>query len=503
MDRARAVAILAHAERRKRLRESMLDAARGIPQQFGALTDEAHLLALFCTRRAGKTFAIGLKLFLVASEHPGCSCLYMGLTQDSAVGTLNKDILQVLNRRFALGARWREKDNRWEMPNGSLIYLRGADANSHEMAKILGQKYRLAVLDEVAKYRGNVHAMVYEDLLPAMGDDVGTIVLSGVPSNITSGLFFDVTTGREPGWTVHRWSWRDNVHRRDNIQKIHDELVAANPARVKTSSYRREWLGEWVVDEGALVYKFSEDLNVIDALPRPASEYHYILSIDLGFTDPTAFVVSAYSDHDPVLYVVYAAKHAGLIIDAVARIIKGLWKNPTYRVGGAAAPLTGPYPFERMVVDGAALQSVEEMRQKHQLPLECAKKTDKRTAIEVLNSDLQTARIKLLPAAFAIFEEGQKLIWDERKLNAVPKRWEEDPRQPNHLTDALLYGFRAARNYDATEAPPAPLDPHAPDYGERHMFEEMAKRSRGAISNRWPTGARVDQVPRQAGRFGR
>lgn len=497
MNAARAQAVLEELRRRRDSAITALrNAAAAIPAQLAALTDPSQLVSFFCTRRAGKTFAVGLKLFMTCIEYPGCSCLYMGLTQGSAVATLNKDILEVINKRFGLGAVWREEDRRWQLPNGSLIYLRGADANSKEMAKVLGQKYRLAVLDEVAKYRGNVEAMVYGDLLPAMGDDVGTIILSGVPSNITAGLFFDVTTGRTAGWSTHRWTWRENVHKRDNIQKTHDKLIAQDPTRVKTSSYRQEWLGEWVVDEGALVYRFSEDLNLTEVLPPAPAGYHFLLGIDLGYNDPSAFVVGAYSDHDTTLYVVSAAKHSGLILDAVARLVKSMWRMP-------ALGLTGAYAFERMIVDGAALQSVEEMRQRHQLPLECATKTDKRSAIESLNSDLQTGRVKLLPAARCILDEGQKLIWDERKLAAVPRRWEEDPRQDNHALDALLYLWRAARNYDATDAPMAPPDPYAADYGDRHLLEQLAQRN--ALQNsRNPHGTRVDQAPRGGtGRFGR
>lgn len=502
LDPQQAAHIYREAEKRRRLRSAIVDAARAIPKQLAAILDTAHLVAFFCTRRSGKTYAIGLKLFLTCLEHPGCSCLYMGLTADAAVATLNKDILEVINKRFGLGATFREKDHRWELPNGSLIYIRGADANVHEMAKILGQKYRLAVLDEVAKYRGNVEKMVYGDLLPAMGDDVGQVVLSGVPSDFCSGLFYEVTTNRKPGWSVHVWTWQDNVHKRDNIRQIHDAIVKANPLVVKTASYRQEWLGEWVVSEGALVYKYDAARNTIASLPELpratlGDRYHFLLGVDLGFVDPTALVVGAYSEHDPVLYIVHAEKYEGVIIDAVAKLIKALWNDPS-------RGHFGPYPFERMIVDGAALQSVEEMRQRHGIPLVCAEKRDKRATIEVLNSDLVTERIKVLPAAAKLVEEWTALIWDERKLAAVPKKWEEDPRKANHASDAMLYMWRAARNYDATTPAEPEGDPRlAPDFAERHLFEQMAARNRQSVTRGWPGNIAVDRVPRQTVRFGR
>lgn len=482
----------------------MLDAAAAIPQQMQALVDPCYLVAYLCTRRAGKSFAIGLKLFMTALAFPGCSCLYLGLTKDSAIGIMNKDILEIINARFGIGAKWIKSDRLWRLPNGSLIYIRGADANAYEIAKVVGQKYRLAVLDEASKYRYNLHDMVYGSLLPAMGDDLGTIIMSGTPSNVTTGLFYDVTCdapwghSQSKGWSIHRWRWQDNVHKRDNIQVLHDQHIAENPMRVRTPLYKQEWLGEWVIDLSALVYKYDENINTAARLPRPSSEYSFILSLDLGFTDPTALLVQAYHPNDPELYLVHASKHPNIIIDTAAKLVKSLWRSP-------GRGLTGPYPFAKMIADAAALQSVEEMRQRHGLPLEAAQKTGKRGVIEVFNSDLQTGRVKVLPEAMDIVDEWQSLIWDEKKLQAMPKRWEEDPRFDNHLADCGLYGWRAARNYDSQPEPktlPAQSDPN---YGEAMMYEEMSRLAVEKARAASGRGPRLAQAPRfaSAGRLGR
>jgi hypothetical protein len=455
------------AQRAKRATRATAMLAGCLPQQRAAITDPARLKALFCPRRSGKSWAIGIYLFLVALAHPASSCLYLGLTKATATGIMNKDIFRVINERFGIGAQWKETHSRWELPNGSYIYLRGADANAYEIAKVVGQKYRLAILDEASKYRYRVHEMVYGALLPAMGDDLGTIVLSGTPSNITTGLFYDVTNGIEGGWSVHRWTWKDNTFRLANIQRAHDELVASNPAIVGTPIYRQEWLGEWVVDTTALVYHFREDLNTAPALPKPAHEYTYMLGADLGFSDPSALVVGAYHDNDPTLYLVHAVKRTGLIISDVAEIIRSLWHQPSLGC-------LGPYPFVAMVADASALQGVEEMRQKHHLPLESAAKAGKRGVIEVYNSDLQTGRIKVLPGAMAIVDEWNALIWDEKRLAASPKKWEEDARFENHLSDAALYMWRKARNYDAVPAvAPAPA-PFTPEWEQARFEREIA-----------------------------
>src|SRR3989449_4806187 len=56
-------------------------------------------------------------------------------------------------------------------------------------------------------------ASVYGVLKPAVADYRGTIVLTGTPGNLIKGLFFDVTNGREAGWSGHRWGHvREPVH---------------------------------------------------------------------------------------------------------------------------------------------------------------------------------------------------------------------------------------------------------------------------------------------------
>ena len=468
-----AILSLAEQEMRRRaaLREDILSGC--FPEQRQAIEDDALLKAFFCTRRAGKSWAIGGDLFLTGLEHPGSSCLYLALTRDTARGIMNKDIFHVANERYELGAVWKASDMTWTLPNGSVIYLRGADVNKYEIAKVVGQKYRKAVLDEASKYRHDLRTMVYEALLPAMGDDLGTIIMSGTPSNNTTSLFFDVTTGKEPGWSTHHWHWRDNVYKRANIQKMHDKFLSSNPAYVETPMYKQEWQGEWCIDTSALVYRYREDLNTAACLPRPPAEYTYLLGADLGFNDPTAFVVGAYHEFDPTLYIVHASKQSNMIVSAVAERIRAMWNQPKPMVWRKAQ-----WPFSAIVMDCANLQAVEEMRQKHGLQvIEAAKKTDKRGTIEAFNSDLMTGRIKLLPDAMALADEWRTLIWSELDRKKMPPKWVEDPRLPNHICDGALYLWRKARNYDAREEP-AKVDVHASEYGDKHFAQMLAERAK-------------------------
>ena len=428
----RARAILAEAARRKMPSPVRLSA---FPKQRAFLDDASKMKAALCTRRSGKSYGAGVELFDGACSFPGTSQLYVALTRESAKRIMYKDVLRAIDRRFELGAHFNETTLDVRLPNGSMIYLLGVDAKPEEADKILGQKFKRVVVDECASYKQDLRKLVDGVIRPALTDLDGTCSLIGTPGNV-KGFFHDVTTGKVPGYSVHKWSAHDNPHVAGNWQKEIDELVAANPLIVDTPLFRMHYLGEWAIDTEALVYKYSRARNWVACTPfgKDDAGVHYVMAIDLGYTDPTAIVILAYTDHDPTLYIVEAHKRPNLTVSQVAEWIRGYMDR---------------YMFERMVVDIASKQVVEELRQRYKLPLEAAEKSGKADAIAMMNSDLLTGRIKLVgDACDDLSDEWSNLVWDERAPRPV-----ENSACANHVSDGALYGWREAMNYAATPAP--------------------------------------------------
>src|ERR1017187_911210 len=80
------------------------------PQQEAFCKDPHKLKALFCTRRAAKSFTAGLYMVYEALANPGCNCLFIGLTRSSAKSIIWKDILRVINRKFKLKAQFNQAE---------------------------------------------------------------------------------------------------------------------------------------------------------------------------------------------------------------------------------------------------------------------------------------------------------------------------------------------------------------------------------------------------------
>jgi len=154
-----------------------------------------------------------------------------------------------------------------------------------------------------------------------------------------------------------------------------------------------------------------------------------VLGIDLGFNDPTAFVVIAYSLDLRQAFVVESYKESGLIPSAVAAHVESLLEA---------------YPFTRIVADtgGFGKGYAEEMKKRFSLPIVAAQKSNKHGYIELINGDLRTGSLMISEQANGeLLEEMHLLQWDldrmERGQMVMDRR-----RFQNHLCDALLYAWR-------------------------------------------------------------
>ncbi len=411
-------------------------------EQLRFIKDETRLKALFCTRRAAKSFTGGIYMIEEALKTPGCNILFIGLTRLSAKGIIWKDILKVLDRDHALHIKFNETELTATFPNGSVIWLAGCDTDEEEMNKLLGKKYRLVILDEASMFSINVFQLVYGILKPATADQRGTICLLGTSSNITRGLFYDITTGREPGWSLHEWTAYDNPHVATQWNEEIEDIRINRPLFMETALFKQWYLNQWVIDEDAKVFKYNKIRNFCASLPLFDVPYHFILGVDLGHSpDPSAFVIGAYNDIHPNLYITHAEKHLGMDVTAVADKIRELEKK---------------YIFDVKVVDNANKQAVAELNNRHGLNLVPADKTGKADFINIMNGEFIQKKILLTPSAGLLASEYDSLVW-ETDNGKVKEPRKEHPGLPNHLTDAGLYLWRYCYQYLFAEPAKKPV----------------------------------------------
>lgn len=452
------------------------------PQQWNFIEDPARLKALFCTRRAAKSYTIGLYLTKVAQDYPNSNCLFLGLTRESAKGIIWKDILKDINLKYNIGMEFNGTALTATLPNGSVIWVTGADADEDEMNKLLGKKYRLVGIDEASMYSINMRQLVYGVLKPATADQRGTICLLGTASNVTRGLFYDVTQKVEPGWSLHTWTAFDNPHVSEQWGEEIEDIKRDRPAFIETPLYKQWYLNQWVIDEDAKVYKYDERRNRSNNLPDIGVPWNYILGVDLGHSpDPSAFVVGAYNIAHPKLYIIHAEKHLKFDITNVAEKIRELELRWT---------------FDVKVVDNANKQAVEELNNRHKTNLIPAEKAGKADFINLMNAEFIQGNILLTKDAELLADEYETLVWEteggEIKLTPSGQR-KEHPGLPNHLTDAGLYLWRHAHQYLFKEAEPK-KDMNSQEVWENAHIKRLEQEVQNSQNpNQWETTFTPDE----------
>ena len=422
-------------------------------EQLALIDDPAKQKAALCSRRAGKTYTCCFYMIESAFRYPESLIPYIALTR-SVAKRLMWGALKRANRTYKIGMRFNNNELIATLGNGSQISLNGANDEA-DIDKLRGSAYPLVVIDEAASYGPFLPELVEDVLEPALIDYSGTLLMTGTPNARCHGYFFDATTKTETGFSVHKWTIRNNPylpHAGDYLDKklIQKGWKKDNPV------YLREWCGKWIRSDDSLVYRYTDE-NVTAEVP---GDLDYILGVDLGFTDATAFAVWGFSSDSPNAYLVEGFKQTRMITSEIAELI---------------GRLNNTYGFISMVVDcgGLGKSMVEEMKRRYALPLKAAEKRSKFAYIELFNDGLRTSRIKVQDKA--ILDEWDLLQWNEN-------RNKEDDRFENHIADAALYGWRECRHYMYNE----PLA--TPDYGtdewykvnyEDKVWEQTRKRIEG------------------------
>ena len=395
-------------------------------KQIEFVDDPARRKIAVCGRRAGKTTSCGVYLLSEAVKHSGKDFLYVAITRKSAKLLLWRE-LKKLAREHEIDAAFNESELIINLSNGSRILLSGAE-DRDQIEKFRGLALKLAVIDESGSFRAHMAELVMEVLDPTLMDHLGTMCLIGTPNASCAGFFHDAATGEKKGWSSHSWTILDNPHIPHAENEL-ERLLADNGWSETNPVFQREWRGKWVRSTDALVYAYNPAKHNADELPD-GETWEYVLGIDLGYDDATAFIVCAFCRHLPNIYLVEAFKKTKMIPERIAETVRHYETkyNPVAIVAD-----TG----------GLGKMIVAELNERHSLPIKPAEKTGKESFIELMNSDFHEGHIKVLPEASGVGEEWELLQWDTEKL---PRRI-EDGRFENHLSDAALYAWRECQHY--------------------------------------------------------
>lgn len=422
--------------------------------------------AILTSRRAGKTNTVLRGMILDAFEHPNANYCYVGLSRRTAEGIVWKELIEI-NDAHNLGLELQGYRLRANFPNGAALTLLGADRDDW-LSGFKGMKYRQAAIDECGEFEIDLQDFVYRVLLPCLTDHQGTLWMVGTPGPVPRGFWYQLTRpdadNRAKGWTTFCWHSKQNPFIKEQYEadfaKLHAEF---GDALYTLPWFRREWMGEWCFDTESSVYKYRPELSNIDSFEQKPGD-RYILAVDPGYKDSTAFVVGVYNpDYHGNLIYVEAYKKPEMYFDQI------LDKIREYQA---------KYPLWRIIGDPDSAHLLAELRSRA-IPIENATKQKKQDAIAIMNNGFVSGKIKLLmPACDRLAEELSELkrqykVNDERKEDNIKLGdWQEHPKQPNDCCDAALYIHRVAETYTFREPEPPIIK------GSEEYYEQLQQKMR-------------------------
>jgi hypothetical protein len=418
-------------------------------EQTSFINSPHELASACCTRRSGKSFSCAVGLIYSALKKPSSHCLYIGLTRLSAKAVMQPVIKKIL-KQFEIHYEYYISELKFILDNGSQIVLTGAGENAREAQKLLGLAYDLVVIDEAQSFPEHLKELIYDVLLITIAERQGKIRVIGTPGIVSTGFFYEIAQGIENNrhWDTHFWSWENNVSIAHLIKEQIDRMVASNPLVIDTPAYKRNYLGMWVADADNLVFRFNPHINCVAFDHETSSQTDcvslydfYVLGVDLGYKDATAFVLVGWSGKSPNAYIVSSFKKSGMIPSEIAKVIQSYHDKYEHKI-------------IKTVVDegGLGLSIAEEWRRRYLLAVTPAKKSDKRLFIDEVNGMFIEGKIKIHAGNDDLISELRTLVWLDSS------RRFENPACENHLTDACLYSLKEVRAYLYTP-PLEPVDP--------------------------------------------
>lgn len=453
----------------------------------------------------------------VAHQVPHCTIPYITNSRPQAKRIAWKKLL-FWDRTLGLGMKFNHADLTATIPRvGSTIFLGGANDEA-EIERYRGGDHPLIVLDEAQSLRSFLPYFISDILLPTLVDHDGQLVLIGTPNAACLGYFHDASNPEaeqrllnedgEPMFSVHNWTGFDNPNldptykkgEHNNFERalskvaeVIRRICRAGGISQTSNTYQREWLGKWVFSLDGLVFQV-KPYNIVQGLPEGLDDLRYVLGMDVGYVDATAFVIMAYSETAGAAFAVESYEKTEMLPSQQSAEVQRLAES---------------YEFESIVIDsgGGGKGLVEELAQRHDLPAKLAAKREKVAAINTLNGDLKSNTLRILRYQNStLIEHLYALKWDVARLRRRGgKHWALksinhlaiDDSTPDHLPDAFLYAHRECLHYmnGYQKEGPAPGSKAWVEAEEEAMFQKVAGKVEDQETPWWDTRPQPSDEP--------
>lgn len=397
-------------------------------------------------RGGGKSFGMVGRFHAPSAAHPRQASVFVTISSERSRDILSPAIWK-FNELHKTQIVERRGDGWFEWPNGYKLLYRGCkDVN--ECNKRRGTPWVAAGWDECASINQKLLEYdIHECVEPRLVDFNGLWFAGGTPGPVPKGYWYDLSSGDTATYPLFCWDARHNPHMpnvlkffSDTLQrmqgipdrKLWDEYGATsvldlinNPRAWKLlpASFVREYLGQWVLDLKALIYKLTPANSFTEFPIKPD---YWTIGLDLG----------SHSEEDPHL------DHAAIAVCASHRSLPSIWCRKAQKLSDCTveslaqvcAQLCSEYPQATVEIDGvSAGKLIERTLQRLGLPVRCAEKAHKLRRIQLVQSKIRGGMFQLhMTDCMDARQEAVSLVWNDKR-NDHSERCDDD------AWDAILY----------------------------------------------------------------
>ena len=353
-------------------------------------------------------------------------------------GSIMDRAIEWLGRGF-----WKDKDKVFRFPSGATIQFGYVDSDG-DLDRYKSAEFTRIYIDELTEWGESWYTFLFSRIRRIKGVDLPLAMRAGTNPDGVGAEWVRQRFGIPEGQIIEAPIVTCNGDRVFLPARAEDnpalDLVAyeRSLAQLGPAKFQQLRWGRWVRDGEGLVYKFSPSLNLHEG-PVPKLT-HYMLGVDYGVVDECAFTIAGWRENDPTLYILQSYRKPDCDPTGAALEVQSLMQN---------------WDFERIVGDegGQGKAFAAEARNRFQIPIEAAQKTNKRGYISLMNGALQSGAVKVIPNG-----PCDDLIGEWKVLPWNVGRQKEAEGFKNHASDSCLYVWRCAPNFLAqSQAARAPI----------------------------------------------
>lgn len=234
------------------------------------------------SRRQGKTYIANIVGQVVALV-PGSHVLIMAPNYN--LSQISFDLQRSLIKKFGIEVvKDNAKDKVIELVNGSTIRI----GSVNQVDSCVGRSYDLIIFDESALTDGEEAFNV--SLRPTLDKPTAKALFISTPrgkQNWFSKFFDRGFDSAFPQWFSVKATWKDNP------RMTEDDVYEARKS-LSDAEFRQEYEADFSTFEGK-IWSLNEDCIHTTPANLNFKKCDIIAGLDLGFKDPTAFVIGAYS----------------------------------------------------------------------------------------------------------------------------------------------------------------------------------------------------------------